>query len=220
MPTQTDHRAQDAVTAQGAQPHQPGPATPIALRGPVEVHARGHERTERLLLRPLREGDRAEFLRVIRESREHLAQFAALHRPGESDEALFTRQVARADEGDRRSTAWRRAAFLDDGRLVGCFNLHSIERGLRFEADASWWLAADQLGRGFAGEGLHALLAHALRDLPRGLGLRRVRAMISPDNAESRRVALSCGMAPAGRREILPVGSRWLPHDEFEIATR
>lgn len=220
MPTHTDHDAQGAVTPQAAQTYQSAPTALTIVRAPIEVLASGHERTERLLLRPLRESDRAEFLRVIRESREHLAEFAALHRPGESDEDLFARQVARAEEGDRRATAWRRAAFLDDGRLVGCFNLHSIERGLRFEADANWWLAADQLGRGFAGEGLHALLAHALRDLPRGLGLRRVRAMIAPGNAESRRVAISCGMTPTGQREILPVGSRWLPHDEFEIIAR
>ncbi|MDX2132350.1 MAG: GNAT family protein [Planctomycetota bacterium] len=190
---------------------------PVRGAEPVEVAAPGLERTERLVLRPLRASDRAEFLRVIRISREHLATYSELHRPHETDEQLFERQVARATEGDTRATAWRRAGFLDDGRLVGCFNLHSIERGLRFECDANWWIAADQTGQGFASEGVHALLAHALRDLPRGLGLRRVRAFIMPGNVESARVATLCGMRPTGRQERMPVGGRWVVHDEFEI---
>lgn len=185
-------------------------------KGVVVVEAAGLVRTARLTLRPMREGDRAEFLRVIAISRGHLERCSALHKPGEDDAALFERQLRLANEGDAHSTAWRRAAFLGDGRLAGCFNINTITRGLAWSGDANWWVSADAAGRGLGTEGVHALVEHATTDLPRGLGLHTLRAAIMPENTRSAKQALAAGLAPTGERVRLAVGDRWELHEMYE----
>lgn len=184
--------------------------------GVVVVEAAGLVRTARLTLRPMREGDRAEFLRVIAISRAHLERCSALHKPGEDDDALFDRQLRLANEGDAHSTACRRAAFLEDGRLAGCFNINTITRGLAWSGDANWWVSADVAGRGLGTEGVHALVEHAMADLPRGLGLHTLRAAIMPENIRSAKQALAAGLAPTGERVRLAVGNRWELHEMYE----
>ncbi len=186
-----------------------GPARPLEV-------ASGALRTQRLVLRPLLESDRDEFLRVIAASRPHLAGHAGLFRPGETDGALFERQVRLAASGEASATAKRRVAFLD-GRLVGAFNLNTIARGLEPVADANWWVSAEAAGRGLATEGLTAVVEHALADLPAGLGLWSVRAWITRDNAASVRVAAKAGFRRAGdERSYLQTGEQWVMHDLYE----
>jgi RimJ/RimL family protein N-acetyltransferase len=80
----------------------------------------------------------------------------------------------------------------------GGFNLNAITRGLELKADITWWVAAPLCGRGLATEGVAALLAHALEDLPRGLGLHQVQAWISRDNEASIRLAQRVGLRRQG----------------------
>ena len=192
-----------------------GARTGFAPGRPVEV-ASGAIRTPRLFLRPLLPSDRDEFLRMIDSSRVHLAGHAGLFRPGEPDGALFERQLRLAAAGDASGTAMRRVAFLD-GRLVGAFNLNTIARGLEPVADANWWVSAEAAGRGLATEGLAAIVAHALADLPAGLGLWSVRAWITRDNGASIRVAAKAGLRRAGdERSYLQTGEHWVMHDLYE----
>lgn len=203
--------------------HTETPASSVKERLPslrparaLVVAGAGTLRTTRMLLRPLITSDRAEFLRVIRSSREHLDRWSPLHRPGESDEALFERHIELAASAERRLTGWRRAAFLPDGRMAGAFNLIGITRGLQFEGNATWWIAADLVGRGLGVEGVAAMLRHALADLPIGLGLHRVFAGIRPDNAASIAVAERCGLRRVnGPRASLQVAGRWVSHDLY-----
>lgn len=191
------------------------PFTPQAFR-PVEVHAPGLVRTARMVLRPLREGDRAEFLRVLSISREHLARFSSLHRDGESDAQLFTRQLEMCRVGDERGTAWRRVGILDGGRIAGCFNLNTITRGLTFEADANWWMSADAVGQGLGTEGVAAMLDYALADLPSGLGLHKVQAAIMPSNSASLRLARHVGLRRQPTEKVsIRIGDRWELHEMY-----
>ncbi|GJQ30247.1 MAG: hypothetical protein HBSAPP03_21310 [Phycisphaerae bacterium] len=182
----------------------------------VEVDAIGIVRTSRLMLRPLRESDHDEFLRVLACSRDHLGRYSTLHLPGEDDAGVFMRQCRLAREGDARGTAWRRAGFLENGRLVGCFNINVITRGLSWTGDANWWVSADQVGRGLGTEGMLALVDHALSELPRGLGLHVLRAAIMPENVRSVRQVTRAGFTPTGERVRLAVGSRWEMHELYE----
>lgn len=190
----------------------------LAPAAPIDVLEEAI-RTPRLLLRPLCPADRAEFLRVISVSREHLARFSPLHLPGEGDAALFDRQIRLAAEGDAAGHACRRFAFDKGGRMVGAFNLNSIRRGLTFEADTNWWTAADATRRGYALEALGALLAFAFADLPAGLGLHRVLAGIQPDNTASRRLAERLGFRRLGpERSYLHAGGKWDLHEMHEVS--
>lgn len=193
---------------------------------PVEVAFAEPLRTPRLVLRPLAAGDRDEFLRVLAASREHLASYCPLHRDGESDEDLFERQLGLSRASLVSGRAWRRCAFDERGRLVGAFNLNDISRGLENSAEANWWVAADAVRLGLGTEGLGAAIRHALEDAPRGLGLHRVRALISPGNSASVRMAVRLGFVRraaevlGGSRvgpEMLKLGGRVEVHETYEI---
>lgn len=173
--------------------------------------------TERLLLRPLRASDRPEFLRVVAFNRTHLARFCPLHLPGETDAMLFDRHLALADAAERFGRAWRRIIFLHDGRLAGAININDLSRGLEHAGELNWWISADRLGRGLATEAVHAAAAFALDDLPRGLGLTALRALITPDNQRSRRIAAGAGFRrePWSPAIELNLAGRWAAHDTF-----
>lgn len=160
---------------------------------PLHVDSPGVLRTQRLSLRPLTSRDRNEFIRVIELDAAHLAPLK-FRRDGEPAADLFARQLILTEEGDRTGRAWRRAAFLGDGRLVGCFNLGEISRGLCFTGLASWWVSPDLSGKGYATEGVCALIDHAMMDLPLGIGLHVVRAHIQAGNVRSRDLAARVGM--------------------------
>lgn len=170
----------------------------------------------RLSLRPLRPEDNREYLRLVRLSRPELQRWNPLHQPGESDRDLFVRMLDLTRETEARGTGWRRVVQLTDGRLVGCVNLHSIVRGLEFEADANWWIATPFTRRGYAAEAVRAMLRHALADLPVGLGLARIHAGIAPDNAASIRVAHKAGFVrQPGLRSLLNSDGHWRSYDAY-----
>lgn len=199
----------------------------VSVQRPVEVAYAEPIRTPRMVLRPLTASDRPEFVRVIGLSRMHLARFCPLHREGESDDNLFDRQLALTRGSLVTGRAWRRAAFDADGKMVGVFNLNDLVTGLECAAEANWWVSADAVRRGYAFEGLGAMLRHALDDPPRGLGLHRVRALISPANLASVRMAVRLGFARRGAGAgmsrvgasggLLNLGGRAEMHDCFEI---
>jgi ribosomal-protein-alanine N-acetyltransferase len=169
-----------------------------------------------MVLRPLRESDRAEYIRILALSRQHLSRHSCLHREGESDAALFARHLEVCRVGDERGTAWRRVGVLDEGRIAGCFNLNSIARGLTFEADANWWLSADAVGLGLGYEGVAAMLDYALADLPSGLGLHKVHAAIMPSNMASIRLAERVGLSRQSTGKVsIKIGERWEFHEVY-----
>lgn len=188
------------------------------LSRPVEVLPPGVVTTERLLIRPLSEADRGEFLRVLRASRSHLCPWFPTNAEGESDEAYFERQAARAADSDQDGSAWRRAAFLADGTLAGVVNVNRIERGLDWQGDACWWVSAELAGRGLGRELVAAAVDHAFADLPVGLGLGRLHAGIHPANEASRRLAERLGFRidPSRTSRLLVDGS-WQTHDAWVL---
>lgn len=186
----------------------------LGLARPVEVPAPGTLRTARLLLRPLRESDEAEFVRVAGLSRANLDASSPIHRPGESDLDLFRRQLQLTRQGVETGQGMRLVGLLDATVLVGAFNLNSISRGLDWSADLNCWISTDQLRRGFGAEGIRALVEHALAPLPQGLGLAEVRGWIERENEPSRRLAAGLGFVQAGdERSYLQTGARWALHD-------
>lgn len=191
----------------------------------IEVADPNRLTTPRLTIRPLAWTDRSEFLRVIEISREHLDGRCPLHKDDETDDQLFDRLRDQAAKGLELGRAWRAAYFGRGGRLLGLINLNDIVRGLEGQAEANWWTSADALGNGYATEAVRAVLDHAFADLPRGLGLQRVTALIAPDNRASRKVASRAGFhraaqkTSAGGRVVtcpLVLSGRTVSHELFE----
>lgn len=193
------------------------------LRAPIEVIdsalSGGSVRTPRLVLRMLRADDREAFIDTIRESRAALDAHAPLHRPNETDDQLFDRQLALTDEGERTGKAWRRVAVLDSGHFVGGFNVNAISRGLASEGVVNAWLDVRHHGHGYATEALGALIDIAMLDLPRGLGLTTLRGGIKPDNAASIKLATRLGFKPDHElsESYLEAGGQWSRHLMYRI---
>lgn len=188
-----------------------------AFAAPLCVDIPGILRTPRLVLRPLTSADWPQFRRVVESSGQHLAP-SKLWRAGEAPRKAFERQLALTEQGARTGRAWRRAGFSLDGRLVGCFNLNDISRGLEFSGELSWWIAAESLGQGFGREGVAASIDHAMGDLPLGLGLHTLRAHIRHDNQRSIRLASALGLVRTSKAVEVPTPDGWERHEVWEIS--
>jgi ribosomal-protein-alanine N-acetyltransferase len=163
--------------------------------------------TERLRLRPLTEADRAEFVRIRRVSEAHLKPW--IPEQTETLDQIFSQEL---EKNGNPSRYLRMGGELSDGSLVGFFNLGEIVRGVFQSAYAGWSLSAASLGRGYATEGVRALLDLAF-SVNQGLGLHRVEANIIPVNARSIRLASRLGMRFEGRSErYLKIAGRWQDH--------
>lgn len=145
-------------------------------------------------LRPLAEGDRAEFVRVMAVSEGLHAPWSPARPPGDTWEAVFERAYAK----HRAGTDWKGVAELEDGRFGGFFNLNELVRGPFQNAYAGWSVNAEVAGRGVATAGVRALLDVAFAPPPHGLGLHRVQANVIPRNVRSLRVAEKAGFRREG----------------------
>ena len=188
----------------------------MAPRRAIEILGPELLRTPRLVLRPLAETDRVEFVAAIRESRADLEPYFDLWQPGDTDDAVFERQMELTRRGTATGQSCRLGAFFEDGRFVGCLNLNDIDRALELRGEASWWVRSNLAGMGLGTEGVRGLLEYAIGDRlggGGGLGLCQVVAMLHPDNVSSRRLAERVGMHvdPKAATTVRLHGA-WVPH--------
>lgn len=171
-------------------------------------------RTERLLLRPLREEDRETFIGYHEKSRDHLRPWSPRMPDGVTMDQFFTQQLERSQRGLKDGTVLRLGAFLPaGGGLAGMFNLNNIVRGVFECADAGWQVGIGYTGKHLATEGVWALLDIAFAPAPLGLGLHRVQANVIPQNTASLRVAEKCGFRREGLAEkMLRINGAWQDH--------
>jgi ribosomal-protein-alanine N-acetyltransferase len=173
-------------------------------------------RTPRLLMRLLKEGDCAEFIRVHRISEDFFRPWMPMAPARQTLEQLFTAQLKRACRGWATGTNLRMVAELDDGRLAGFFNLNEIVMGSFRCSYAGWRVNVEVARQGYATEAVNGLLDLAFAAAPRGLGLHRVQANIIPANEASIALATRCGFRREGLAvRYLEVAGRWQDHVMF-----
>lgn len=182
-------------------------------------------RTPRLFLRPLTEGDRAEYVRAHADSRDHLAPWSPASRFGGNYDEAFTDELEKGALTESQGTGCRRVAELLDGALpdpsiapgrrplVAFVNLNNIVRGVFLNADMGWRVMREFTGRGLGTEAVVAMLSLAFAAPPRGLGLHRVQANILPTNEPSLRLAASAGFRREGvALKMLCIAGEWEDH--------
>lgn len=185
----------------------------LAPRRAIQILGPDLLRTPRLILRPLRSDDHDQFIAAAQESRAELDVYYDLRRITDTDDTVFNRQLELTRVGGLTGRACRRAAFTEDGRFVGCFNLNNIQRGLEFSAEASWWIRSDLAGMGLGTEGVRGLLEYAIDSELGGLGLMQVVALLHPRNGPSRRLAERVGMhVERGWSTNVQLHGDWVPH--------
>jgi [ribosomal protein S5]-alanine N-acetyltransferase len=169
--------------------------------------------TSRMILRPLCEEDRAEFVRVVQTSRtlwEPWFPSAFLSQPPDQ---MFDQHLERCRTGIQKDTQYRLVGVLDDNRIAGFFNLSEIVRGVFQNAYASWSVSADSVGQGLGTEGAQALLDLAFLPQPQGIGLHRVQANVIPTNRASLRIVEKVGFRYEGMAKgYLKIAGQWQDH--------
>lgn len=172
--------------------------------------------TPRLRIRPLSDGDRAEFVRMHSVSEAAFAPFKPGRGEGETWDDVFDFQLAGAVLGayDGRRYVWV-AEPVDhaDPPIVGVFSIFDIFHGAAYGGLASWYVDAAQQGRGFGTEAVQAMLDLAFAPRPHGIGLHRVQANIRPQNRASLALALRLGFRVEGvARGYLFIDGDWRDH--------
>jgi [ribosomal protein S5]-alanine N-acetyltransferase len=161
----------------------------------------------RVRLRPPAPADRDEFIAAMRASRRlHGRWMSAPETPAAFDALL--RRVQ--DELFEPLLACR----LEDGAIVGFFNLSWIIRGPLQSAFLGYGAVAAYAGQGYMTEGMQLLLRYAFTELR----LHRVEANIQPGNDASIALARRCGFQCEGfSPKYLKVGGRWCDHERWAI---
>jgi ribosomal-protein-alanine N-acetyltransferase len=175
-----------------------------SLRSPVRGAV---EQGRRVYLRPPRQSDRDEFLRLVRASRD-------LHRPwvyAPETPREFAAYLSRcASPRERCFLVCRRS----DDALAGVYNVSQIARGFFESAYLGYYAFAPTAGEGLMAEGLELVLRHAFRKLK----LHRLEANIQPDNERSKRLVERAGFGYEGfSPRYLKIGGRWRDHERWAI---
>ena len=158
-------------------------------------------------LSPPVEGDREEFLALMRASR-------VFHRPWAAvpvDDARFDAYLADALKPDYEPLLVRRC---EDGAIIGFFNISQITHGPLQSAYLGYAVGQRFAGQGYMREGID----HALRHAFVVLGLHRLEANIQPGNEASLALARSAGFRREGfSPRYLKISGRWRDHERFAI---
>ena len=164
--------------------------------------------TSRLILRPHRTGDGPVLHDALAESIRELRQFLWLL-PWVAEEQTQDSAEIRCRRCEANFLSRTDLAFLaferSTGRLVGSVGLHRTDWDIP-KTEVGYWIRTSEVGKGYAAEGVQALVSWALDQL----GAQRVELVADDQNIASRRVAERCGFALEGiLRNILrsPDGS-------------
>lgn len=137
-----------------------------------------------------------------------------LHRPWaapQSTPAAFRAYLKRSRRDDFEALLVTR---VDDGRIVGVFNVSQIFLGQFKSAYLGYWVGAEFARQGWMSEALPLVLRHALGPLR----LHRVEANIQPGNVASRALVERAGFRLEGfSPRYLKVGGRWRDHERWAI---
>jgi ribosomal-protein-alanine N-acetyltransferase len=162
---------------------------------------------QRVVLRRPRPSDRASYLAAVRRSRR-------LHRPWVEPPwtaAGFDRWLV---IGRRPRTELHVVARLEDGELVGVFNISEIVRGPLQSGYLGYYAFAPHAGKGYMREGLELLLRQAFLRYK----LHRVEANIQPRNEASIRFVRAAGFRNEGYSpRYLKIAGRWCGHERWAL---
>jgi ribosomal-protein-alanine N-acetyltransferase len=199
-------------------PRVPSPG-PLRLSVPLSARIE----TERLVLRPLREGD----LRALRgfavENEEHLRPWSP--RPKSQADARSIVELSQRIRAAR--TLWRgdRSYALavtlrepgtraGSGAYIGRVTLGEVVRGYFQSAYLGYLVGASHQGRGLAREAVRAAIEFAFTTLE----LHRVQAAVMPHNERSLRLIRALGFREEGRaRDYLMIDGAWRDHVLFAV---
>lgn len=167
-----------------------------------------------VVLRPLRRGDAAEWLRLRAVNADWLAPWEATIPGAEPTRPLTFSQYVRSLGAEGRAGTAVHLAIELDGVLAGRVSISGIMRGALSSAYIGYWVSREVAGQGVAPTALALAIDHCFT----GLGLHRVEVNVRPENHASLRVVAKLGLRDEGLRErFLHIDGRWADHRSFAV---
>lgn len=176
---------------------------------------------EVVTLRPLRRGDRREFLDLRSRNAAWLGRWDPSVPPGGVPRRDIGRDFAgyvKALAAEARSGRGLSLAIVVDGAVVGLVSASSIIEGALRSCAIGYWVGEEVAGRWIAPTAV-AILGDHLMD-PSGRALHRIQVEIVPENAPSLAVVRKLGLRDEGvKHAYLHIGGRWRDHRSFAVVT-
>lgn len=182
---------------------------PVSLTGP------------RLVLRPLRRRDKAEWMNLRRANNQWLAPWDATLPEGKGYPADFGQMVSVQNRAARlgQCLPWAIALPSVHSRhapIVGQLTVSSITWGAARSGSIGYWVDLRHAGAGIAPEAVAMAVDHCFADL----GLHRIEINIRPENAASLRVVQKLGFRDEGvRKDFLHINGQWADHRSFALTS-
>ena len=161
----------------------------------------------RVYLRHPRNGDMAEFTRLVIASRRFLHPWVT---PASTPE-MYARYLRYTR---RKSVYASLVCRSEDLKIMGVCNLSQIFLGDLKSAFLGYWIGATFAGQGYMTEALDLVLRYAFENLR----LHRIEANIQPDNVGSKALVVRLGFRMEGfSPRYLKVAGRWKDHERWAI---
>lgn len=156
-------------------------------------------------LRHVRDTDRAEFIELMRASKD-------LHAPWitpPTNFASFNQYMMRTRTDDHEGFVIAR--YLDD-QIVGVINLNNVVRGSFLSASLGYYVGAPYVGQGYMAEGLELVKHYAFKTM----NLHRLEANIQPTNTRSIALVQRTGFVLEGlSKDFLFIDGQWRDHQRW-----
>ena len=160
-------------------------------------------------LRHVRDTDRAEFVQLMRRSKD-------LHAPWIMPPTNFTsfaQYIARTRTDDHEGFIVGR---YSDDQIVGVINLNNVVRGSFLNASLGYYVGAPYLGKGYMAEGLELVKHYAFNTM----NLHRLEANIQPNNTRSIALVQRTGFVFEGlSKNFLFIDRRWRDHERWSCTS-
>ena len=169
----------------------------------------------RIVLRPLREQDFAEWSEVRRRNDAWLTPWEPRRPIGQLDPTVnrdaFAARCAARERDSAAGLAYGFGVFVDR-RLIGEINLNHVLRGAMQSGTVGYWIDQDWAGQGLIAEGVVVLAEFAFTQID----LHRLEICIVPRNYNSRRVMEKLGLREEGVAErFLEINGVWEDHVRY-----
>jgi [ribosomal protein S5]-alanine N-acetyltransferase len=172
-------------------------------------------RSPSLVLRALRQADRAEWDRVRGDNAHYVGQWEPTAPDGVGRRVTFRQYVRNLDK-EARAGRIVPFAIEVDGHLAGQMHLFGIVHGSLLSGAAGYWVAQRYAGAGIATRALAMLCDYAFGSLK----MHRVEVNIRPENSASLRVVEHLRFRDEGIRErYLHINGGWRDHRTFALTS-
>ena len=164
----------------------------------------------RVLLRPPKSADYADWTKLRRESRDFLEPWEPSWGRDELERGAFRERLSRYAKERKEGSGHVYFIFLrESGTLAGGITLGHIKRGVAQSGVIGYWMGGRFAGQGYMSEAVDVIKRHAFGPL----ALHRVEAACIPDNERSVRLLKKAGFELEGRlRSYLKINGRWRDH--------